>query len=599
MAELQKIKIKFGEPNSDLDSLRTSLQGMEEAFTSHGNRDLSSWTPELLDAIDICFTTAYVEANGDPSPYLFFPDSVPNLNQFASYCTSVDLALRRHANVAPKYAREYFTYYTIWQMRDFRFPVPLGTKSTVSALDKIARSMRKGFAEVSRRGPLGGLSPKSRLHSVDDRRSPSGHILGGHFGGLVDSDKVQGVHRARSIRGHASGHREGSVHQSRQRGTQEKGASSIDSRRIEAHAPCGHGPVGRPLQIFLFFFANLTTRIADVEIQMNSSSFSRDIMNKFDFAKLKEFYEATHKSIIMRRDKSSARGKGKTIKEDELDTLYEKALSGNLVTDITDDMPPIEKKIRSLGWDPIRFAYEWRSNHGLMKFSNYDQQHRSSIRRGERLLVMSGLRWNTGSHAQGRDWTNVIAAITLETLLVESYRFDILKSCAGVCALRDDLRKFFLSMATHYHRLHPVTGKAVLMLEWDFPDGIKSDIGPNERKVYEADKQRKELSAVNPMAEIQARSKRNGVKFVVETLQKNQFLWCSDPKAPHGTMETLAHQCINTLAQVSSRSMICSAHIGSTFLPVDYTLQHGAGGLRKNQRRRNAGSVGQHRHALL
>ena len=318
----------------------------------------------------------------------------------------------------------------------------------------------------------------------------------------------------------------------------------------------------------MFFFANLTTRIADVEIQMNNTSFSRSIMNKFEFSKLKEFYEITHNSIITKRDKSS--DKSKSVREEELDALYEKALSGDLETDITDKMPPIEKTIRSLGWVPIKFAYEWRSNHGLMKLEKYDQKHRSSPRRGERMLVMSGLEWNKSSHAQSRDWTNVIAAITIETLLVESYRFDILKACSGVCALRRDMRNFFLSIATYYHERHSTTGHVMLRVKWEFPDGISDDIGPSEPKTYEAEKQRKDLLTVNPSTAIQGGTKRTGMKFIVETLQKNPLLWSSDPEVSHGTVETLAHNCINTLAQVRSlrspeRTRPCPAHLPFAF----------------------------------
>jgi hypothetical protein len=121
---------------------------MEDAFNVRG--DLSSWSPEVLDAIDACFTANYLESNGDPSPFLFFPDNVNNLNQFTAYCTAVDHALRSHANSAPKHACEYFAYYSVWQMRNFRFPVPLGTKSVVGALNGIATSLRNGFIEVRR-----------------------------------------------------------------------------------------------------------------------------------------------------------------------------------------------------------------------------------------------------------------------------------------------------------------------------------------------------------------------------------------------------------------------------------------------------------------
>jgi hypothetical protein len=121
---------------------------MEDAFAKAG--DLSSWTPNLLDEIDRCFEKNYLSQGGEPVPYLFFPRSADNLNKFMTYCSEVDEVLRKHSQESPPWAREYFAYYSIWQMRGWGFPVPLGTKSVVGVLDLMVSTVKKGFSEVSR-----------------------------------------------------------------------------------------------------------------------------------------------------------------------------------------------------------------------------------------------------------------------------------------------------------------------------------------------------------------------------------------------------------------------------------------------------------------
>jgi len=124
-AEIERKKNDFDAPGAVLESVRASLKGMEVAFAAPGN--LSSWTPELLDDIDTCFIRNYLGEEGEPVPSLFFPNCPDNLNRFMAYCSEVDQAIRTHYLTAPTYAREYFLYYSIWQMQDWPFPVPLGT----------------------------------------------------------------------------------------------------------------------------------------------------------------------------------------------------------------------------------------------------------------------------------------------------------------------------------------------------------------------------------------------------------------------------------------------------------------------------------------
>ena len=185
------------ESNTDLDNVRSSLQEMEDAFSTSG--DLLSWTPELLDDIDHCFCRTYLEPDGEPIPSLFFPDSVDNLNAFATYCGDVDEAIRKHSETAPRYAREYFLYYSIWQMRPWGFPLPLGTASVVGVLNSMVTDMKKGFSEVSSLSLICATpSPLDIYHT--------GHLLDRHLRLIVSGLELKGIHLPRRIRFHGRRH---------------------------------------------------------------------------------------------------------------------------------------------------------------------------------------------------------------------------------------------------------------------------------------------------------------------------------------------------------------------------------------------------------
>jgi hypothetical protein len=148
--DLEAIKSKREEFGSaqDREPLCESLGEMEAAFNNFG--DLGKWDYEVLGDIDDCFVAHYMK-NGDPEPYLFSPDSTQNLEAFVKYCDDVEVVLRKNSDKVPIYAQEYFAYYSIWEMRGYGFPIPLGTQSVVQCLDKILEKVKKGFIEVSLR----------------------------------------------------------------------------------------------------------------------------------------------------------------------------------------------------------------------------------------------------------------------------------------------------------------------------------------------------------------------------------------------------------------------------------------------------------------
>lgn len=124
---------------------QAKLSTMEAAFEGRG--DISTWTPALLDEIDDCFVNNFYDSR-KLCDSLFFPGCADNLNRFGKYCTDVDRVLQTGVKVPP-YARTYFAYAMLWQTHGHKFPIPLGTKSVIEAVDTLAKKYRRGLREVS------------------------------------------------------------------------------------------------------------------------------------------------------------------------------------------------------------------------------------------------------------------------------------------------------------------------------------------------------------------------------------------------------------------------------------------------------------------
>jgi hypothetical protein len=139
-------EVEYTQPD-EREEVLASLNDMEKVFM-RGRGNLEQWTPEVLDAIDKCFRTLFM-SGGEPIAQLFFPYDDQGIALFNEYCEAVDAVLLANADRIPPYAREYFTYFTIWEKRDYAFPVPLGTASVIECLHKMACRVRKGMIEVS------------------------------------------------------------------------------------------------------------------------------------------------------------------------------------------------------------------------------------------------------------------------------------------------------------------------------------------------------------------------------------------------------------------------------------------------------------------
>ena len=138
----------FYAADEELPAVRESLANMRAAYMS-GRGDVSQWTPEVLDDIDACFVKYFMD-DGEPIPGLFYPDDAAALHRYGEYVTAVETVMDKHATTLPRYAKEYMSYYLIYDPDVTPFPIPVGTASVIHCLHKLAVHVRRGFIEVSR-----------------------------------------------------------------------------------------------------------------------------------------------------------------------------------------------------------------------------------------------------------------------------------------------------------------------------------------------------------------------------------------------------------------------------------------------------------------
>jgi hypothetical protein len=136
-------------------AIRESLVEMRGVYMG-GRGDVSQWTPEVLNDIDECFVKYFME-DDEPIPNLFYPNDEVALHRYSKYVTAVETVMDKHATTLPRYAKEYMSYYLIYDPEATPFPIPVGTASVILCMHKLADRVRKGFIEVSRCIPRNDL----------------------------------------------------------------------------------------------------------------------------------------------------------------------------------------------------------------------------------------------------------------------------------------------------------------------------------------------------------------------------------------------------------------------------------------------------------
>ena len=145
-AELEAIRDRFGQEDADKDELRGLLSGMKGAFQKRG--DLSKWGAGVLDHIDECFREHFM-IDREASDWVFYPKNGMNLGKAERYYAGVDRILSTYSEIVPRYARDWFAYFSIWEEQGYAFPMPVGTCSVVGVVEKYAREYSSGIVEVS------------------------------------------------------------------------------------------------------------------------------------------------------------------------------------------------------------------------------------------------------------------------------------------------------------------------------------------------------------------------------------------------------------------------------------------------------------------
>lgn len=307
--------------------------------------------------------------------------------------------------------------------------------------------------------------------------------------------------------------------------------------------------------MFTLFFSHLTTTISELEVYFFKSKTTRSIIPK-DFHGFRRLSEKVKASMIVANEELETKTPGYKATEDLSNEMYQNELAGCEVFKVP-EMDLHEKCVVDMNWSFPTFLHNYKSNYDLMGLPSFIRAHRMSTRRGERFLVMSGLTWNKASQAKARDWAPTVAAVTIETAMVETYRENMLKMCGGARQLREEMREYFLSIATaHFSGLLGTGSGSQKKTEWEFPDGygLPSIVDTTGEKFDEFDIKK----AVDEASAAESKKKKamsSGNKSV-EGLLKNKLLWASGQGVMSGTLETLAYRCIATLSQASRHSFI-------------------------------------------
>ncbi|KAI9430720.1 hypothetical protein H4582DRAFT_2063460 [Lactarius indigo] len=232
--------------------------------------------------------------------------------------------------------------------------------------------------------------------------------------------------------------------------------------------------------------------------------------------------------------------------------------------DPDDPLPPVRDAtvvaefLAAVGWTSDRLTREFTKVNAVLTATKdaFTRDQRLSPHVGTRLLTMSALPRNLDSQNKKCDYALITTAIAVESALVDKYRAHLLSICPGARDLRDDLHSFFFSI-TMPHAQYLPDGKKEVTRVWEFPDAVRSDSAASGVRVRDI----KSLSARWLAAkESYLKEKKDPVQSIIQNLEKNRFLLCSDTTVPAGTVETLAHHLISGLAEIMYKNKARIAH---------------------------------------
>ena len=206
------------------------------------------------------------------------------------------------------------------------------------------------------------------------------------------------------------------------------------------------------------------------------------------------------------------------------------------------------------------YTYTYKFLEGLrttLKGPAFTREHRLSKRLGTRILAMCAIQLNLDSQNRPRDWPVAIAAVTLESALIGHYREHLLKQCIGAQALRSSLNALFSGITLPFSS-RDADKNVVSVRTWEFADKIPVQDGVMGQKIYDLEELTNSWDGARAG---HAQDKKDTILGVVQYLERQKYLACSDPNAKTGTVETIAHHHISALAEVCAALYVLSGLI--------------------------------------
>lgn len=196
------------------------------------------------------------------------------------------------------------------------------------------------------------------------------------------------------------------------------------------------------------------------------------------------------------------------------------------------------------------------------KMDELTNKTRLSNHLGVRMMTASGLLWNYKSNNKIRDFMNIAIAITLESIIAASYRGKLLINCHWGNKMRDDLQKYFLSVARSFRNYfdedspEPSVQKKHKsrkpVAKWEFADSFPVDIGLVGSEPFDPVTLANDLQAAH--ASVLKKNKDPRMKLV-DYIMKIGPLKCTEPTVSKTTLETAAFYHVRALLRVRFHSL--------------------------------------------
>ena len=196
----------------------------------------------------------------------------------------------------------------------------------------------------------------------------------------------------------------------------------------------------------------------------------------------------------------------------------------------------------------------------MMDTSSFAQSRRLSDDLGTRLISMSAFSWNQESQSKSRDYGPIAIASALEAALIPLYRNELILSSTGAAELRREIFSLFSNAALPRVRSAGADG---YVQEWAFADDIPLPIASTLPVVRDYDALTARWEAAHSGG---SAFQADPALSLLKSLRKNKYLFCSTPGVPVGTLETLAHDHINSLVEVCRVGILVSFLFDSRFL---------------------------------